>query len=119
MKVKGKWGCSFDGENYSGPFDTRDEAIDDDPTARFVGQFREPISPEMCIDHSNILERVLEHDEYSGEWAEDWGECSALVYADLTARIRKAFREWLDAHNQWPVHGIVDNPETLEMRDEP
>lgn len=51
MGIAGKYGYSYNEEIYQGAFDTKEDAVAAADGSRhfWVGQYREPISPESCI----------------------------------------------------------------------
>jgi hypothetical protein len=113
MSLKGKWGYSTDGESYSGVFDTKQEATDElNGEAGWIGQYRDPISPEMCVDGHNLIEQVLCHDDYDNEWM------NGLKYApkqleELTQAVRSTFGSWLDKYKLRPTFGLIENAERI------
>lgn len=116
MSAEGRWGHSRDGELYTGFFDTREEALAEARAndSEFIGQYRDPISPEACIEADLLTEHVLCQDDYCGEWAEGVLDFTKEQEAELTAAIRRVFGEWIDRHGLRPGFGIVEKPETVE-----
>jgi hypothetical protein len=119
MKVTGKWGYSTNEEWYTGFFDSREEAIAEARSAGedgrlWVGQFRDPMAPEDCIDAEDLIERVLCQDDYCGDWAEGALDCTPEQERELTAAIRRVFGEWMDRHGLRPQFGVVGNAEEVK-----
>jgi len=114
--VAGKWGYSYDGENYCGFFDTREEAIAEggfDGRTIWVGQFRAPECEEY-LDAEDLLDKVLCQDDYCGDWEGDAISPTKEQKAELTTEIRALFGRWLDRHDLRPKFGLVDNAEKIE-----
>lgn len=119
MSIEGKWSISTNGENYSGTFDTAEEAIEEGKQygewnggTFWVGQCVAPIQPEDLFDGwsiDNWLENdVYEHDDYAGEWAEGAVNASKDQCEELAAEIRPLIAAWLDRHGLRPTHFNVD-----------
>jgi len=106
----GKWGYSYNEEIYYGRFDSREEALaaaDGEETV-WTAQYREPDAPESFISGVDIIDHILEQDDYCGEWTDGTFVCTDEVKEDLDASLRRAFVEWMDRHGLRPSFGIVE-----------
>jgi hypothetical protein len=116
VSIEGKWGYSNNEENYSGSYDTREEAVQEAEASGYghfwVGQFKAPITDE-AIDAEDLLEKITCQDDYCGDWTEDALDCSNEVKDELTESVRRVFREWMDRHGLRPTFGIVYDAEEI------
>lgn len=108
-----KWSYSRDEEQYFCEFDTKEEAIEALGGEGWVGRCVPPEEVEKLIDADLILERIQDHDEYSGEWADGWPDCTKEQRDDLTASIQRAFGDWIDRHKLRPKFYNID-PRSIE-----
>jgi hypothetical protein len=115
----GKWSLSTDEETYHGMFDSEEEAIAEGratETGSFhVGKCTRPIQPEMLFDDmaaGDFIERVWDHEDYLGDWAE--GQVSPTVeqVRELAEQIRPVIAAWLDRQKLRPTFFIID-PKTV------
>ncbi len=111
MSNAGKWGYRT-GEVYVGAYDTPEEAASarcegPDGTVR-VGQYREPRTPESCVDGQDLIDMVLCQDDYDNESGYDELGATAAQVAELTDDVRRVFGEWIDKHDLRPTFGIVE-----------
>lgn len=120
MSIAGKWGTSSDNELYDGEYDTKEEAMAaaKEYEQGFIAQYRDPFTPESCIDADDIIDQCVNQDDYCGEWAEGWPDSSKEQEDELTAAIRKAFAEWLDKHSLRPRWGIVDLDSIIKLEED-
>lgn len=100
-------------ENYSGRFDTIEEAIAEaaegyEWTTFWIGEHEPPRQPETFWDMDPWIDHVSEQDDYGGEWAEDWFCCSKDQRLELEAEVRKAMAAWLDKHGLRPKFWMVN-----------
>ena len=116
MSIEGKWGFSLDGENYPLAYDTREAAIQAAKArghVRFwVGQFRDPIT-DLAVDADDLLEKVLDHEDYCGDWADAAILSTQEQRDELTRGIRRVFRKWMDKYGLRPTFGIVEDAEEI------
>jgi hypothetical protein len=115
----GKWSLSTDEEAYHGMFDSEEEAIAEGKATEtgsfYVGKCIRPIQPEMLFHDMAVddwLERVWDHEDYSGDWAE--GQVSPTKYEILVLaeQIRPVIAAWLDRQKLRPTFFIID-PKTV------
>jgi len=111
MSIHGKWGWTQDEQSYHGAFDTPEAAaadIGEEGESVMVGQYRDPIAPELCVKGDDLFELTVAHEDYSGEWAEDAFSCTQEQEDEFTDAVRQVYGEWLDKHNLRPGFGIVE-----------
>lgn len=115
-----KWSISTNEENYHGQFDSKEDAISEGQTycRRFwVGRCVPPTPPEELFTSWDVEEwldnRLICHDDYSGEWAEDAIQETSEQREELAAEIRKVISAWLDKHNLRPKFFVIA-PESVE-----
>ena len=128
MSMSGKWSISTDQERYHGEYETKYAAIAEARTYHWrcwVGQCVPPIQPEELFTlysvESWLDHDVLQHDEYSGEWADGAVPATPNQMDELAAEIRPLIAAWLDRHKLRPTHWNID-PTTVEevkMEDDP
>lgn len=127
MSMAGKWAISTDQERYSGEYDSKEDAISEARTYSntcWVGQCVAPTPPEDLFTGYSV-ERwievsVLDHDDYSGEWAEGAVAATKEQRDELAAEIRPLIAAWLDRHQLRPMHFIIDHitVEEVTMEDD-
>jgi hypothetical protein len=81
----------------------------------YVGKCIRPIQPEMLFDDmavGDFIERVWDHEDYLGDWAE--GQVSPTVeqVRELAEQIRPVIAAWLDRQKLRPTFFIID-PKTV------
>jgi len=114
--IAGKWGYTHDGERYHGHYGTAEEAAEagalEQNECLTVGQYR---APEVLgyIDGQDLIEQILNSEDYSLDCADGSFDCTREQEAELTEAIREAFAKWLDRHDLWPKFGLVE--ETREI----
>lgn len=118
-----KYTYSTNEEEYSGEYDTPEEAAkecfeqDDDCQACRVG---EAVKPELSggICARKIIDDIIENreDEYSGEWAEAWSSMMAKlpneVYEELNGALAAAVDAWVKKHGLEATFFNVENAKT-------
>lgn len=110
-----KYCWSTDGEIYHGEFETPEEALgeasDTNPGRKsfYVGETCPPTQPELLWRAYDWLGYVSCHDEYSGEWAEDWDQSTPEQRDELEAEVRPILAAWLDRHGLRPKFFTVSN----------
>lgn len=111
---------SFDEENYTGEFDSIDEAIEearDEADGRdfvYVGKAVRP-DPLNFIDGQEVIERIAEADEFCTEWGQGWPEANTEQIAELTEAFHAAFKAWMDKHNLHPTFWNVENAQKYNL----
>lgn len=115
--VAGKWGVSRDEMSYHGAYDTEAEAEAEAEEGDYIGQYRAPSKPEAFITTDlidDLIESISEHEDYGGEWAENWYDGNREQQEELAAAFRNVFAAWLDRHDLRPKFGIVDTCRRVE-----
>lgn len=107
--AEGQWSISTNEENYFLQFDTIEAAISEGKCYGrkfWVGKCVRPIPPEELFDRwvvENWLDNtVMEHDDYSGEWAEHCIDSTVEQREELAAGIRSVISAWFDKHKLRP-----------------
>lgn len=115
MSIAGKWGYSHNEGIYHGSFGSREEAIINSGDVRpvWVGQYREPITPESCVDGQDLIDNVLCQDDYDGDVGDGSIAASKSEVECLTAMLRGVFAAWLDLYGLRPTFGIIENAEKI------
>jgi len=122
MSPERKWSISSDGEHYRGQYDTLEQAAQEGTVlhGRFwVGQCSAPIPPENLFDRDIVdhwIEGVLEHEDYSGDWADGPWNASRERRAELAKQMQPVIAAWLDRHGLRPRHWNID-PMTVRFFD--
>lgn len=114
--ICGKWAISFDEENYSGFFDSEEEAIEEgkfrDSGPFYVGQCVSPPQPETLFRGDAVddwLNRhVWGHDDYSHDFAAGQVCPTTAQMDELADEIRPLISKWLDRHKLRPTFFIID-----------
>ena len=57
--------------------------------------------PLNYIDSQDLIDRILEQNEFCVEWNDDWPNCAEEVMKDLDKRLMEAFKGWMDT---WDTH---------------
>ena len=116
MTMQDKWGHSGDGEMYYGDHNTKEEAIEAGRAedAAFVGQYRAPSPPWNAFDAGDFIDDVLDHDDYSGDWADGCLDMSPAQKKDFEQHVRKAIREWFEKNEMIPEFGVVEHEERIQ-----
>ena len=118
-----KWCYSTDKENYTGIFDTKEEAIkegkidaiDRDKKHFYIAKAIKDFTP--CIDTDFIIE-LIQEDAYNngGEWAEDYlDDISKEQLAELDKKLNDVLSDWLNKHNLKPTWFTVEDVEEISL----
>lgn len=106
------YSLSRDEEHYHGEFETREGAIEEaksEGLKRFwTGENVRP-DPTDFIDGSDVIERIVCQDEFTGDWADGWPEATKEQEAELTGMLRAAFNLWMEKHGLGPKFWNVEN----------
>ncbi len=100
-------------DQYHGEFATREEAIiegfaESDHDLIWTGENRSP-NPLVGIDGEDVIERVINADDFCVDAAEGWPMRTQEQEDDLTEMLRAAFKSWMDKYNLRPTFWIVEN----------
>ena len=114
MSNTGKWSISTNEENYSGLFNTAQEAIDEGSSYGgifWVGQVRAPAPPEelfsaYCLD--TWLRIFEDHEDYTGDWVDAFTNLDFGTQEELAEGIKPVIASWLDRHKLRPKHFCID-----------
>lgn len=114
-----QYAYSFDEENYTGDFDSPDEAAEE---AFASGDYREsvfiativPVNGTDWIHASDFLGDIMLSDDYLTDRAEHWPDCTPEQESELTQMLRRTFGEWLDKHGLRPTFFNVKNPKEIK-----
>jgi hypothetical protein len=111
----GKWSLSTDEETFHGMFDSEEEAIAEGKATEtgsfYVGKCIRPIQPEMLFDDmavGDFIERVWDHEDYLGDWAEGQVSPNVEQVRELAEQIRPVIAAWLDRQKLRPTFFIID-----------
>lgn len=112
-----QYSYSFDEEHYHGVYSSIEDAIDaviDEPDlgrSFWIGECVPPPPPEQFWFATDWLERVVDQDEYSGEWADPWHDKIARSPAlqGLEAQVRHVIGEWLSQNGLRPKFWNIDH----------
>lgn len=111
MPATEKWSISTNGENYSGQYDTKEEAIAEGQAmgydSFYVGQCCSPISPEAAWCGEDWIDHVLCQDDYSGEWADGSLNATNEELAELEGEVRPILAAWLERHGLRPTFWLI------------
>lgn len=121
--VNGKWSVSTDEENYQGVYETKKEAIEagfaKHDQRYWVAQIRDPISPEELFCRYSVEDwleqRVYDHGDYSGVYAEGSFELSLDQQKELAAEIRATIGKWIRRKGISPKHFVVNDAEVTRI----
>lgn len=116
-----KYSLSWDGGTYHSDYETKEEAEQagfNDPYSKergwfWVGECVPPRQPEDLWYAEDWLEHVSCHEEYSGEWAEDWDQSTREQREELEREVRGVMAAWLDRHGLRPRFWNIENPYKL------
>ena len=123
--VEGKWAYSHNGENYSGTYDTREEAIAEggagyEGSSIWVGKCGRP----PCEEHLHA-DMLIEHILCQDEWCNDWAEEAFVLpresdeaMTELTTSLRRMFAEWLDKYKLRPSFFVIYEAEEVAIPEE-
>ena len=120
MSTDRKWSISSDGENFSGQYDTLEQAVQEGIFlyGRFwAGQCITPIPPEKLFDRDTIdywIDGVVEHEDYNGDWANGPWNASRERRAELAEQLQPAIAVWLECNGLRPTHWNID-PMTVRL----
>lgn len=114
-----------DGE-YSGSFETFAEAIEEG-LATFddhfwIGKVIPPKPPEKFFTREQIvhwIETVHEHEDYMGDWAENWYRGTKDQETELVEQLREVIAAWLYKHKLQPKHFVVEAPKRIDCETPP
>ncbi len=122
------WAHSFDSEDYSGPFETRDLAIAD-ARAYEGGELDvcyvplgKPHMPDEEFDAEWLIdEHISECFEDTSPLEESWGSFWKMHRGDprwqeLTEALRSAFLEWAEKHELQPWYVIEEEGEKVVLK---
>lgn len=110
--MTGKWAYSGNGENYSGNFDTKEEAIAEGRASCHsdfdVAQGRDH---QPMISAVSVLEQLGEDAcEDCGEAAEGWlSDVSKEQIANLETRLNNALCDWMNDNSLNPNFYSIEN----------
>jgi hypothetical protein len=124
-EISGKWSISTNEENYNKLFNTAEEAIRYGHWSKYdefwVGQCVAPVQPELLFNGSDIETwldmTVYQHDDYTGEWAENAVDANDNQLEELAAEIRPVIAAWLDRHKLRPTHWQIDPTTVVRVSD--
>ncbi len=115
MSREGNWCYSYNGEEFTGDYDNREDAIDeamsyvDEETLFiYVGKIKEI---ELSADVDMLIERLAEHAyERGGDYAEDYlDNVTKEEFRELEDGINDVLLKWIDKYhkpNFWEVVNI-------------
>ena len=120
-----KFSYSFNVEDYSGEFDTPEEAVeeafaeDEDATVCSVAENVPAPAPESYFDARDWLDNVSNQDPYSIDAAIDWDESTKEQRAELEKEVRAVMGAWLDRHKLRPRFWLVKNAKKHVRKESP
>lgn len=115
------WAYSEDQESYTGPFPTRQAAIDNalertEAHEIVIGQ-GEPLDPSCWIDSAASMENDAENNPercpFNESWSDKWG-LTQSDFNDLDETLKSAMRGWVKARNLGGYYS-VDMTETVPL----
>ncbi len=106
---------------FYGRYDSREAAARDgmihtELQSIEVGQNEEPISPEQLIDGNDIIEHILNSDEYTGDYV-DWPGASKDQIAELTFEVQATILKWVTKHGLEANHFKVVDVQPFYRKD--
>ena len=116
--LDGKWSYSFDEEYYHEGYETADEAMkagvnNAEGGDVFIGQYRQPYSPEKCFDIEDLFDQIMSHEDYAGEWSESFFDIPDDVEKQFTEEMQKQLGVLFDKYELRPKFGLI-KPETVK-----
>ena len=116
-----KWYAgSNDEEFHSGPFDTREEAIDalDGGRGFIIEAHKRPQALSSYFDATRFIEDAEESVyELTNPDGEPLFEATSTQIDDLEKRVREAIDQWQEAHNLVFISGFFSQSRNLEILD--
>jgi len=119
MNTTLKYAYSWDDESYTGTFPSKEEAIAEafgewpERVNVFVGEVVYPSAPEIFIDADTIIDAIINQEEYSGEYTQDWPIVSKEQKQELTDSLQRIVSEWIAKHNLQPNWYTVPDSEEV------
>lgn len=118
----GKYATSTNEEDFSGEYDTLQEALDEAAvgyayTTFWVGVMANPTQPEEFWSAEDWLEHVSVQDSYNTEWSDGWDTSTKEQREELEAEIRPILAKWLDKYKLRPDFFTVTDVVKYEVED--
>lgn len=116
-----KWYAGSNEEEFhSGPFDTREEAIDalDGSRGFIIEAHKRPLTLSSCFDATRFFEDAEESVyELANPDGELLFEATGTQIEDLEKRVRKAIDQWQENHNMVFIPWCFSQSRNLEFID--
>jgi hypothetical protein len=115
-----KYSYSATEDNYTGEFDSREEALEEAkaeyPDARFFWTGRNvPVDPLRYVHADWLIEHIINYEDFCIEQAEGWPDCTDEQKSELTAALKQVFSDWMDKHNLRPTFWLVEDVRIHEV----
>lgn len=121
--MSAKYSYSFTEDNYTGEFDSREDAIkeakQERPNARYVWTGRNvPVDPLRYVTADMLIEHIINYDDFCIEQAEDWPARTQEQEDELTAALQGVFRDWMIRHKLTPTFWLVEDVQRHKIETE-